>query len=79
MKGIFFGTLCGVLLWLLIALVLWMVFFRELPPAFSHPPITLQEKQMAKQAIRYHGDYPITREGLDGVWIMTREKERIRL
>jgi hypothetical protein len=78
-RGIFLATIISILLWILIALGLWMWIFREPIPAFSHPPMTLQEKQMIRSAIRYHGDWPITREGYEGVWIMTRGEERIRL
>jgi hypothetical protein len=77
-RGIFFGVGIGIVLWLLIAWVLWMIIGPR-TQAFSHPPITLQEKKMVRDAIRYHGDYPITREGHEGIFIMTRGDERIRL
>jgi uncharacterized membrane protein YccC len=77
-RGIFLGTLLGIILWLLIAWFLWMIIGPR-TQAFSHPPITLQEKKMVRDAIRYHGDYPITREGHEGIFIMTRGDERIRL
>jgi hypothetical protein len=79
MKGIILGTVAGILLWLLIGLALYWAFFREIPPAFSLPDMTVQEKRMVKAAIKRHGDFPITREGERGIYYMTRGKERIRL
>jgi hypothetical protein len=77
-KGIFLGTLLGIILWVIIAWVLWMIIGPR-TQAFSHPPMTLREKQVVKQSIKKHGDYPITREGHEGIFIMTRGDERIRL
>ena len=79
MKGLLLGTLCGILLWLLIALALWMVFFRELPAAFSLPEMTQEERRMVKRAIKYHGNWPITREGYDGKYYMHIKGRRIAL
>jgi len=79
MKGILIGTTAGILLWLLIALALWMVFFRELPPAFSLPEMTTEERQMVKRAIRYHGNWPITREGETGKYFIHIKGKRVAL
>lgn len=57
-------------------ILLWM---QCSGPAFSHPPLTPQEKRMVKRAIKYHGDYPITREGERGVFVMTIKGKRIEL
>jgi uncharacterized membrane protein YccC len=78
MRGIVLGTVCGILLWCLIAWLLWMIL-TPYTEAFHHPPMTLREKKMVRDAIKYHGDYPITREGHEGIFIMTRGDERIRL
>lgn len=78
-RGIILGTLCGILLWLLSVLALWAVFFRSLPPAFSHPEMTLHEKRVVKQSIRRHGDWPITREGYEGRYFMHIKGKRVAL
>lgn len=73
---------------LALAIVLILIFYAALclwranaerKQAFSHPEMTAEERRMIKRAILKHGDYPITREGERGIYIMTRGKERIRL
>ncbi len=80
-RGIMLGTVVGIILWLILGMAIWIVmeFCRELPPAFSHPPITLQEKKMIKDSIRYHGDWPITREGERGIYYMHHKNGKVRL
>jgi hypothetical protein len=78
-RGIFLAAIAGIIMWILISWALWIVFFKDLPPAFSHPPMTLREKKMVHKALKRHGEFPITREGIEGVFYMTRGEERIRL
>jgi hypothetical protein len=60
--------------------VMFLIWWVNLPkPHFKHPAMTKQERQMVKKAIGKHGDWPVTREEISGIYYMTRDNERIRL
>jgi hypothetical protein len=63
-----------------ILMIIFCLWLSQIPkPHFKHPAMTKQERQMVKKSIGKHGDWPIIREGEDGVFYMIQEGKRIRL
>jgi hypothetical protein len=77
-RGIFLAGLISILLWILIAWGLWMII-EPCVPMFSLPEMTPAERKMVEQARKYHGDYPITREGYEGKYFMHIKGKKVAL
>ncbi len=67
-----------------VVIILLLIFYIWLyqmiaRPHFQHPEMTPQEKKMVQKAIKYHGDYPIVREGFRGTYYMLHKDGRVKL
>jgi hypothetical protein len=61
-------SILAIIIILLTVLHLW--WMQAPKPHFSHPDMTQEERQKVKKAILKHGNYPLTREGETGRYIM---------
>jgi hypothetical protein len=63
------------------AYAVWLFWVTLFPTpevrAFHHPPLTVEQKQRVRAAVKKHGDYTIIREG--NTFTMIREGREIRL